>query len=469
MSNKRNKRARQKVLKTTRKPPSKSPANAVKATSRSDKALADRLSQAIRHHQNQQFDKAEELYESVLREQPSNVDAMHFLGVLLSHQGNTADGEQYIRQALKASPDYFDAQNNLGNILQVLGRYDEAEACYEQSQKLKPHAPEPLINLAAMRLMQKDQTRAKHYLDEVITIAPTNPQTHKMLARIEQTNKNYETAIEHLSLAIEHGSGSLQLNSLIDKSRLLTILDKKDEAIELYQTWLSLHPEDETAKHMLAALDGSPAPERPGEKYVKDLFDRFAMSFDTVLEALDYQAPELIKEYMKTHYSDLDEKLMVVDAGCGTGLCGSYLKPVADTLIGVDLSPAMLNRARILNHYDELIEDDLIRFFEAKTSQYDLVVSADTIIYLGTLDRICKAVSQSLKSGSEFIFTLEFDELENDQGYRLMDHGRYSHTKDYATGCLQDAGFTITHMEQHQLRMERGEPVLGMLIAASTQ
>lgn len=466
MSNKRNKRARQKVL--NKKKIEHSQSDRPGLTAKTEDALVKRLSQAIKHHQHQQLDQAKVLYESVLRDQPSNVDAMHFLGVLLCHQGNTLDGEKYIRQALKAVPDYFDAHNNLGNILQILSRFDEAEACYEQSQKLRPTAPEPLINLAAMRMMQNDQTKAKYYLDEVLKIAPNNPQTHKMFARLEQSNKDYEAAIEHLSLAIEHGSGSLQLNSLIEKSRLLTILDKKEEAIGLYQKWLSIHPEDETAKHMLAALDGSPPPERPGEKYVKDLFDRFALSFDNVLEALDYQAPELIKQYMNAHYSGLDKKLQVVDAGCGTGLCGNYLKPVADTLIGVDLSPAMLNRARILNHYDELIEDDLVRFFEAKNNEYDLVVSADTIIYLGTLDRICKAVSQSLKPGSEFIFTLEFDESENEQGYRLMDHGRYCHTNEYATQCLQAAGFTITHMKEHQLRMERGEPVLGMLIAAST-
>ena len=36
----------------------------------------------------------------------------------------------------------------------------------------------------------------------------------------------------------------------------------------------------------------------------------------------------------------------VLDAGCGTGLCGPLLRPYAKRLVGVDLSSGMLERAR---------------------------------------------------------------------------------------------------------------------------
>ena len=467
MSNKRNKRARQKALKKSTNRPADRAGIHAKSSTHDNSQIEKRLTLAIKNHQQQRLDEARELYESILKDQPENADALHFLGVLLCHQGNTRQGEHYIRQALTLAPDYFDAHNNLGNILQILGRFDEAERCYLESQRLRPDAPESFINLAAMRLAQQDELKARNYLTDALKIAPSNPQSHKMIARIAQSHGSFDVALDHLNQAIEHGTGSLQLSALIEKARILTLQDKKDDAIDLYQQWLSEHPADETAKHMLASLRGDSPPEKPGEKYVKELFDRFALSFDNVLEALDYKAPELIKHYVETLYSTGTEKLQVVDAGCGTGLCGSFLKPLADTLIGVDLSPAMLNRARILNQYDELIEDDLIRFFDSKSNEYDLIVSADTLIYLGTLDRIFAGMAQSLRVKSDLIFTLEIDPTPNDRGYRLQEHGRYCHTKEYATDCLQAAGFTINAMEEHHLRMERGEPVLGMLIAAS--
>ena len=44
--------------------------------------------------------------------------------------------------------------------------------------------------------------------------------------------------------------------------------------------------------------------------------------------------------------------LRLLDAGCGTGLCASYLKPYARYLAGVDLSAGMLAKAALRKNYD---------------------------------------------------------------------------------------------------------------------
>ena len=36
----------------------------------------------------------------------------------------------------------------------------------------------------------------------------------------------------------------------------------------------------------------------------------------------------------------------VLDIGCGTGLCGPLLRPIAVSLCGVDLSAGMIEKAR---------------------------------------------------------------------------------------------------------------------------
>ena len=41
--------------------------------------------------------------------------------------------------------------------------------------------------------------------------------------------------------------------------------------------------------------------------------------------------------------------LDILDAGCGTGLCGPLLAPYARRLVGVDLSDGMLKHAREKN------------------------------------------------------------------------------------------------------------------------
>jgi Flp pilus assembly protein TadD len=50
-------------------------------------AAADKLAQAMTLHRQGQLDEARRLYRSVLGRQPANVDALHFMGVLLHRLG----------------------------------------------------------------------------------------------------------------------------------------------------------------------------------------------------------------------------------------------------------------------------------------------------------------------------------------------------------------------------------------------
>src|SRR6476620_7898555 len=99
--------------------------------------------------------------------------------------------------------------------------------------------------------------------------------------------------------------------------------------------------------------------------------------------------------------------LDVLDAGCGTGLCGPLFAPYARRLTGVDLSPGMLARAQERNVYDELVKGELTTYLLASPDRFDVVVSADTLIYFGTVDQAVGAAARALRPGGWLIFTLE--------------------------------------------------------------
>ena len=52
----------------------------------------------------------------------------------------------------------------------------------------------------------------------------------------------------------------------------------------------------------------------------------------------------------------------MLDAGCGTGLCGPLIAPYARRLVGVDLSERMLAQARARDVYDELVKGELTAY-----------------------------------------------------------------------------------------------------------
>ena len=64
---------------------------------------------------------------------------------------------------------------------------------------------------------------------------------------------------------------------------------------------------------------------------------------------LAYAAPQILREL-----ADLvmpgRERLAILDLGCGTGLAGAAFKPLAARLDGIDLSPAMIAKARARQH-----------------------------------------------------------------------------------------------------------------------
>ncbi len=49
----------------------------------------------------------------------------------------------------------------------------------------------------------------------------------------------------------------------------------------------------------------------------------------------------------------------MLDAGCGTGLCGPIFRNISGSMIGVDLSPEMVEKARERKVYDELEVADI--------------------------------------------------------------------------------------------------------------
>ncbi len=76
---------------------------------------------------------------------------------------------------------------------------------------------------------------------------------------------------------------------------------------------------------------------------MRTLFDQYAPRFDRALADLSYSAPEKLREAVTKHATRFGTML---DLGCGTGLAGAAFRPHVDWLVGLDLSPKMIEEAR---------------------------------------------------------------------------------------------------------------------------
>jgi predicted TPR repeat methyltransferase len=184
----------------------------------------------------------------------------------------------------------------------------------------------------------------------------------------------------------------------------LYALGRTEEAAAIYERWVAEEPENAVAQHMLAAASGKGVPARASDAFVQNTFDAFAASFDRVLGRLEYRAPAIVAEAVARLVGPPAATLEVLDAGAGTGLCGPLLRPYARRLVAIDLSPGMLEQARgrqlrTGKVYDDLETAELTAYMHAHAGAFDLIVSADTLVYFGDLGPAAAAAATALRPG----------------------------------------------------------------------
>jgi predicted TPR repeat methyltransferase len=218
---------------------------------------------------------------------------------------------------------------------------------------------------------------------------------------------------------------------------------------------------------MLAACTGRDVPERASNAFVETTFDSFAASFEAKLARLSYRAPALVAAMLEDCGLKPSRRLDVLDAGCGTGLCGVLVAPFARRLVGVDLSEGMLAHAKEKEVYHALIRAELSEYLRNNSEAFDLIVSADTLVYFGDLKGVIAAFAAALRPNGRLVFTLEHAAGDvADAGFRLELHGRYSHARPYVEQLLTTLGLQ-SKVVQAELRMEAGAPVQGLVIGAT--
>jgi len=249
---------------------------------------------------------------------------------------------------------------------------------------------------------------------------------------------------------------------------MLRGMGRLDEAAATYEAWLRADPDSPVARHMFAACSGKEVTERASDAFVTQEFDHFADSFDEVLQRLEYRAPALVARALRRVEGEPRGGLEIMDAGCGTGLLAQHLRPYARRLVGVDLSPKMLEKAAKRALYDELVAAELTSYLGSSPQAYDIVASSDTLVYFGDLRAVLAAAGASLRPGGRLVFTLEHAVHEDEvpAGYRIHPDGRYMHTQQYVRAVLDQTGFEVIDIEKGHLRREGNTYVEGLVVAA---
>ncbi len=436
-------------------------------------------------------------------------------GVAHAQASRWPDAEAEFLDALQHAPGRPSVLMNLGISRVHLGRFPEAIAPLKASVAADP-AQAGVDTWAALATAQM----------ETLAWADATDSLEHALDLLAQPGAASAGQIQAAALPLrlqlsqcqsmlgQHSRAIATLQQVIDarpthaeawsrQGHLWRELEQLDKARHAYEQALKLGADAELHRYYLAALNpASEVPDAP-RSYVESLFDQYAPDFeDHLVKQLGYQghrllveglppsglsAPSALSSQMATLGGSGPRFRHALDLGCGTGLCGPLVRPLAAQLSGVDVSAAMLEQARSLNVYDALAHADIHDYLLAlpPEPQFDLVLAADVFIYVGALERVFALLAPRLYPGAWFAFTVESasthaalapqadtpitqpesqPQPELQPELQLLPSLRYAHSLAYVDRLSKAHGLVRRHTAQAPLRMDQAEPLPGHFV-----
>lgn len=339
------------------------------------------------------------------------------------------------------------------------GRLEQAERDFAAALALAPGRPSVLTNLGAVRLKLGRLQEALDLLEEALAAEPDNLEavSHAAVASAELGRIDRAVVLFQRAVALDPARPMVwtQLGQALKEAGRAT------EAAAAFREALARGGDASLNAFYLAALTGEAAPRNAPRAYVEALFDNYAAAFDQHLVAgLGYDAPNRLLRPLA------DEGVQVrhaLDLGCGTGLCGPLLRPLAQRVTGVDLSQAMLDRARATGAYDELVQADAAAFLAGTGDRHDLVVVADVFIYIGALDEVFAGVAARMQPGGLFLFSVE-EPAHDEPELALRVSLRYAHAEPYVRRLADAHGFTVEALARAPVRHDQQVAIPGLYV-----
>jgi len=368
------------------------------------------------------FDKALEQLDSILAIEPKNSRTLHMKAQILYQQENLNSALYYYQEFLKLEPYDTDALYNLGSIFLKLHNPQEAAKYFLRLIPLSSDS-ENYYNLGIAYMEQEKHQEAIIYFEQALHINPDYIEAHNNLGAIFLKLNDHSKASSH------------------------------------YKEVLRIDPKNIEASYILDAINDSHHYTTAPSIYIENLFNQYAPYYDQHLtKILDSKIPYLIHKAIIEIISE-KHNLNILDLGCGTGLIGEKFHPIANTLIGIDLSEKMLEQAKQKNFYTELVLEDINNAIK-KYNNIDLVIAADTLVYIGNLEQIFYHLTTTLKPNGMFAFTIE---TTSNYPYCLQKTARFAHDKKYIQDLSHKYNFDIILCNNIILRKHYNTNIEGLL------
>ena len=424
---------------------------------------------------------------------PESAEIWLDLGFTLQAIGERANARSAFAEAVWLASDNAKAWLALAVVDNELGAKSQAEAAFRAALERQPSLAEATFGIALICFEQRRYAEAAQRFRAAVLGGCANPMALAGLGQSLFFLGQFAGAAEALGLHIGAGPAdpkvqkrfalSIYLARLLDKGldnaeaayvaaaglhaeplgeiamsafHILSGYGHRETALALARARLSSE-NDPIQRYLTDAVAGEKRDRAPAD-YLVAYFDRFAEDFDRQLvDILGYRTPQDLAAMVDALAPTGPRAL---DLGCGTGLAGPLLRAGRTRLVGVDLAPRMLDKARQRDVYEALIEAEMLEYLARAEEIFDLVLVADTLVYLGDLRPFFEAVAPIIEPGGLLAFNVE---ATDGDPWRLLPSGRFAHEIE-ATLQMAIPAFELVSRRRGQLRIEANTRVEGDLV-----
>ncbi|MBV9903746.1 MAG: methyltransferase [Alphaproteobacteria bacterium] len=312
------------------------------------------------------------------------------------------------------------------------------------------------LTLVRALLAAKDVNGALEAARETALLNPNVSQAVLALGEALLSAGHLPTAIAEFQRALRLDPASDTARQLLGKAWL-----EAGEAEKALEQFRAVETPDAA---LIARAEAVRDQQRSDAGYVRHLFDQFSADYDARMRGqLRYQAPEVLRELASMTMFGRGN-LIALDLGCGTGLAAQAFADMTAAIDGIDLSPAMIAKARARGLYRDLKVADIETALDGGGADYDLILAADTLVYLGDLQATLSGVARRLRPNGFFLFTVE---LSAGPDFELGPKRRWRHSEAYLRRLAEAAGLDIAGLVTCSPRTEANVPVEGLAGAFS--
>lgn len=190
-------------------------------------------------HRSGDFVQARAAYDTALRLDPNQPDALQLLALIDKAEGHIPEAITRMRRSLEVKPQPAVAYN-LGVTLWDAGKPQEAIESYLQAVKLKPDYADARMNLANSYMALSRYAEALNYYESLLTLTPQDANLYYNLGKLLTLLQLHAKAEEAYQRAIFLRPGFVEAQENL--GRLYRKLNRYSEAVKCFETILQSQP-----------------------------------------------------------------------------------------------------------------------------------------------------------------------------------------------------------------------------------